>query len=40
MRELSFTESYKLAPADHTKENINTIEQQASASKFDILSRF
>ena len=38
--ELSFGLSLKLAPADQTNENINTIEQQASASKFDILSKF
>lgn len=38
--ELSLGLSDKLAPADHTKEKIRTIEQQASASKLDILSRF
>ena len=38
--ELSLGLSERLAPADHTKEKISTIEQQASASKFDILSRF
>lgn len=40
MRELSLVESQRLAPADHTKAKMRTIEQQASASKLLILSRF
>lgn len=40
VREFYLTESKRFAPADHTKENIKTIEQQASASKLLNLSRF